>query len=77
MQGMSLVPAVTELVAAEMMWLQYQDPNTPISFYINSLGCAVRSLLGTCRTLCLLLKHKAQPSTLNLQHSLYRRPSSG
>ncbi|KAK2076113.1 hypothetical protein QBZ16_001449 [Prototheca wickerhamii] len=36
--GMPLVPAVTELVLAELMYLQYQDPNKPIYLYINSSG---------------------------------------
>ncbi|KAI7842527.1 hypothetical protein COHA_003881 [Chlorella ohadii] len=36
--GMSLVPAVTELVLAEMLYLQYDNPNRPIYMYINSTG---------------------------------------
>nr|GMD46891.1 ATP-dependent Clp protease proteolytic subunit-related protein 3, chloroplastic [Ipomoea batatas] len=38
--GMPLVPAVTELVIAELMYLQYMDPNEPIYLYINSTGTA-------------------------------------
>lgn len=33
-----LVPAVTELVVAELMYLQYMDPKEPIYIYINSTG---------------------------------------
>lgn len=36
--GMSLVPAVTELVLAEMLYLQYDNPTRPIFMYINSTG---------------------------------------
>jgi ATP-dependent protease ClpP protease subunit len=45
LQGMSLVPAVTELMIAELLYLQYDDPKKPISMYINSTGSTVRSLL--------------------------------
>lgn len=33
-----LVPAVTELVVAELMYLQWMDPKQPIYMYINSTG---------------------------------------
>lgn len=36
--GMPLVPAVTELVVAELMYLQWMDPKEPIFLYINSTG---------------------------------------
>ncbi|KAE8677701.1 ATP-dependent Clp protease proteolytic subunit-related protein 3 [Hibiscus syriacus] len=36
--GMPLVPAVTELVVAEVMYLQWMDPKQPIYLYINSTG---------------------------------------
>ncbi|KAJ6817412.1 ATP-dependent Clp protease proteolytic subunit-related protein 3, chloroplastic-like [Iris pallida] len=36
--GMPLVPAVTELVIAELLYLQWMDPNQPIYMYINSTG---------------------------------------
>lgn len=36
--GMPLVPAVTELIVAQLLFLQYQDPDKPIRIYINSLG---------------------------------------
>ncbi|WOK96111.1 ATP-dependent Clp protease proteolytic subunit-related protein 3, chloroplastic [Canna indica] len=36
--GMPLVPAVTELVIAELMYLQWMDPKQPIYMYINSTG---------------------------------------
>ncbi|XP_015875023.3 ATP-dependent Clp protease proteolytic subunit-related protein 3, chloroplastic isoform X2 [Ziziphus jujuba] len=36
--GMPLVPAVSELVVAELMYLQWMDPKEPIYIYINSTG---------------------------------------
>ncbi|GJX22624.1 ATP-dependent Clp protease proteolytic subunit-related protein 3, chloroplastic [Tanacetum coccineum] len=36
--GMPLVPAVTELIIAELMYLQWMDPKEPIYLYINSTG---------------------------------------
>lgn len=42
MQGMSLVPSVTELVMAELLYLQYDAPEKPINLYINSTGVTVR-----------------------------------
>ncbi|XP_065853474.1 ATP-dependent Clp protease proteolytic subunit-related protein 3, chloroplastic [Euphorbia lathyris] len=36
--GMPLVPAVTELIVAELMYLQWTDPKEPIYLYINSTG---------------------------------------
>src|SRR4028118_1930503 len=38
--GMPLVPAVTELIIAELLFLQYEDPDKPIKIYINSTGTA-------------------------------------
>lgn len=32
------MPAVTELVIAELMYLQWMDPKQPIYLYINSTG---------------------------------------
>lgn len=32
------MPAVTELVVAEMMYLQWTDPKQPIYLYVNSTG---------------------------------------
>lgn len=37
--GMPLVPAVTELIVAELLYLQYTDGKKPIYLYINSTGC--------------------------------------
>lgn len=42
-QGMTLVPQVTELMLAELLYLQYENPNRPIYMYINSTGVAVRA----------------------------------
>jgi ATP-dependent Clp protease protease subunit len=36
--GMPLVPAVTELIIAELLFLQSDDPEKPIKIYINSTG---------------------------------------
>uniref|UniRef100_A0A7S0MTB3 ATP-dependent Clp protease proteolytic subunit n=1 Tax=Pyramimonas obovata TaxID=1411642 RepID=A0A7S0MTB3_9CHLO len=36
--GMSLVPAVTELILAELLYLQYENADKPITMYINSTG---------------------------------------
>ncbi|MQL41390.1 hypothetical protein EI012_26130, partial [Escherichia coli] len=36
--GMPIVPAVTELLVAQFMWLDYDNPNKPIYLYINSSG---------------------------------------
>lgn len=36
--GMPLVPAVTELVIAELLYLNYEDQYKPVTMYINSSG---------------------------------------
>eukprot|EP00246_Nothoceros_aenigmaticus_P014675 TRINITY_DN5752_c0_g1_i1.p1 TRINITY_DN5752_c0_g1~~TRINITY_DN5752_c0_g1_i1.p1 ORF type:complete len:392 (+),score=65.41 TRINITY_DN5752_c0_g1_i1:203-1378(+) len=36
--GMPIVPAVTELIVAELLWLDFDNPAKPIYFYINSSG---------------------------------------
>lgn len=36
--GLPLVAAVTELIIAELLYLQYDDPEKPIKIYINSTG---------------------------------------
>ena len=43
MQGMSLVPAVTELMLAELLYLQYDSPTKPVFMYVNSTGVTVRT----------------------------------
>ena len=43
LQGMSLVPAVTELILAELLYLQYDNPTRPVYMYINSAGVTVSS----------------------------------
>jgi len=35
---MTLVPSVTELILAELLYLQYEDSNKPVQLYINSTG---------------------------------------
>lgn len=36
--GMPLVPAVTELVISELLWLNYNNPEKRIYVYLNSIG---------------------------------------
>ncbi len=36
--GMPLFPEVTRLIIAELLYLQYDDPEAPINLYINSTG---------------------------------------
>ena len=38
MHAAQLVPAVTELIIAELLYLQYKDRQKPIFLYINSTG---------------------------------------
>ncbi|KAM0919702.1 hypothetical protein ACQ4PT_008008 [Festuca glaucescens] len=38
--GMPLVPAVTELIVAQLMYLDWMDSNEPAYIYINSTGTA-------------------------------------
>jgi len=35
---MTLVPSVTELILAELLYLQYEDSKKPVQLYINSTG---------------------------------------
>ncbi|GJM89922.1 hypothetical protein PR202_ga06150 [Eleusine coracana subsp. coracana] len=44
--GMPIVPAVTELIAAQFLWLDYDDRTKPIYLYINSTGTMVSILVG-------------------------------
>jgi ATP-dependent Clp protease, protease subunit len=36
--GMPIVPAVTELIIAELLYLNYESTNDPVTMYINSSG---------------------------------------
>ena len=36
--GMPLVPAVTELIVAEFLYLQYENSEKPVFMYLNSTG---------------------------------------
>lgn len=40
-KSMQIVPAVTELLVAQFMWLDYDNPSKPIYLYINSPGTQV------------------------------------
>ena len=33
-----LVPAVTELLISELLWLNYSGPEKPVYMYVNSIG---------------------------------------
>ena len=59
LQGMSLVPAVTELVMAELLYLQYDAPSKPINLYINSTGVTVR--VSPCCSRCTAVALHSQP----------------
>ncbi len=47
-----LVPAVSELIVAELLYLQYQDRTKPLYMYINSTGTS-RADGETVSNLCL------------------------
>lgn len=36
--GMPLAPSVAQLIIAELLYLQYDDPEKPVTIYINSTG---------------------------------------
>lgn len=38
--GMPLVPAVTELIVSELLYMQYTDPKKACYIYLNSTGCS-------------------------------------
>ncbi len=47
--GMTLVPSVTELILAQLMYLQWDNATKPIYMYINSTGVQkVRILYKAC-----------------------------
>lgn len=54
---MSLVPAVTELLLAELLYLQYDNPTQPIYMYINSTGVTVRGGGGGVSVLGVAARH--------------------
>lgn len=56
---MSLVPAVTELILAELLYLQYDNPTRPVYMYINSAGVTVSSLplIRLLPKMCSLVGH--------------------
>jgi ATP-dependent Clp protease protease subunit len=49
---MTLVPSVTELILAELLYLQYEDNSKPIQLYINSTGTS--KVLVLKESLCVL-----------------------
>jgi len=42
---LQIVPAVTELIVAQLMWLDYDNPSKPLYLYINSPGTHVNTSL--------------------------------
>lgn len=52
-----LVPAVTELVIAELLYLQWMDPRQPTYVYINSTGTSRAD--GETVSECTIRRHKA------------------
>lgn len=38
MLALQLVPAVTELVISELLWLNYANRDKPVYLYVNSVG---------------------------------------
>ena len=46
---MTLVPSVTELILAELLYLQYEDKSKPIYLYINSTGTSKVSYFWVSR----------------------------
>ena len=51
---LQLVPAVTELIIAELLYLQYRDRTKPMFLYINSTGTsrADGETVSPCKTQC-------------------------
>ena len=45
--GMPLVPSVTELVVAQLLYLNYENPSKEVYMYINSVGTASNSPVET------------------------------
>lgn len=45
---LQIVPAVTELIVAQFMWLDYDNPAKPIYLYINSSGTQVSGRAEDC-----------------------------
>lgn len=68
--GMPLVAAVTELIIAEFLYLQYEDAEKPITLYINStgtLGGVCVTVRGGVSVLYLLLARVASALTLRFR----------
>ena len=66
---MQLVPAVTELIVAELLYLQYKDRQKPIYLYINSTG-TTRADGETVRADCVSAQSPRAPPALWSSHSL-------
>ena len=64
---MSLVPAVTELMLAELLYLQYDSPTRPIYMYINSTGVAVRRKCPAAARLPSRAGNSCQPFPCTMQ----------
>ena len=76
---MQLVPAVTELIIAELLYLQYKDRTKPIFLYINSTGTtrADGETVLLCRYYCVYgFLHELgryMPGGAVLAHAVHKR----
>ena len=61
------MPAVTELIVAELLYLQYRDRNKPMYLYINSTG-TTRADGETVRASA--FRQQLQPMTAYMESSL-------
>lgn len=77
---LQLVPAVTELIIAELLYLQYRDRTKPMFLYINSTGTsrADGETVSICKAGCWcqarLLARPAATSLLAEEQVLARLP---
>ena len=71
---MSLVPAVTELMLAELLYLQYDSPTAPVYMYINSTGVQVRhGMLGVKCGAAIANPERQGPSSGRVHHHHWRQ----
>lgn len=48
--GLPLVPSVTELVVAQLLYLNYESPEKPVYLYINSVGTSLGRQIAAFET---------------------------
>lgn len=66
---MSLVPAVTELMMAELLYLEYESATKPINIYINSTGVTVRPSPGPLKLRLSILPAFVSSRRLDSEHA--------